>query len=160
MEKVTEDSAAQQWRARLRMVGLRVTQPRLAVLDTVRQHSHLAADQISDQVRAKIGTVSTQAVYDALNTLTEHRILRRIEPAGSSMLFEINTGDNHHHIVCRGCGSVADVSCSVGSMPCAVPQDTHGYLIDEAEVTYWGLCPGCAAAGDGAIDPAPASNVS
>lgn len=135
----------EEWRTRLRSAGLRVTQPRLAVLDAVQADSHLAADQVSDRVRATIGTVSTQAVYDALNTLTEHRILRRIEPAGSSMLFEINAGDNHHHLVCRGCGAVVDVPCAVGAMPCATPQQTHGFVIDEAEVTYWGLCPDCAA---------------
>ena len=135
---------APDWRGRLRSAGLRVTQPRLAVLETVRQSSHLAADQVSDRVRERIGTVSTQAVYDALNTLTEHEILRKIEPAGSAMLFEINLGDNHHHIVCRECGAVADVDCAVGSMPCAVPQQTHGFIVEEAEVTYWGLCPDCA----------------
>lgn len=146
MVTVTEMTTSQDdWRERLRRAGLRVTQPRLAVLDAVRDNSHLAADQVSDRVRAKIGTVSTQAVYDALNTLTEHQILRRIEPAGSSMLFEINAGDNHHHIVCRGCGAVVDVPCAVGSMPCAIPQQTQGFVIDEAEVTYWGLCPDCAA---------------
>lgn len=132
------------WRQRLRAAGLRVTQPRLAVLETVRESSHLAADQVSDRVRERIGTVSTQAVYDALNTLTEHEILRKIEPAGSAMLFEINLGDNHHHIVCRECGAVVDVDCAVGSMPCAVPQETHGFVVEEAEVTYWGLCPDCA----------------
>ncbi|GAB3923787.1 transcriptional repressor [Microlunatus endophyticus] len=132
------------WRERLRSAGLRVTQPRLAVLETVRESSHLAADQVCDRVRERIGTVSTQAVYDALNTLTDHQILRRIEPAGSAMLFEINAGDNHHHIVCRQCGAVADVDCAVGTMPCAVPQQTHGFVVEEAEVTYWGLCPDCA----------------
>jgi Fur family ferric uptake transcriptional regulator len=134
------------WSERLRAAGLRVTQPRLAVLDVVRASSHLAADQVADRVRERIGTVSTQAVYDALNTLTDHAILRRIEPAGSSMLFELNAGDNHHHIVCRRCGAVADVPCAVGVMPCAVPQQTNGFVIDEAEVTYWGTCPDCAAA--------------
>jgi Fur family ferric uptake transcriptional regulator len=143
---VAESTASPDWRHRLRSAGLRVTQPRLAVLEVVRESSHLAADQVSDRVRERIGTVSTQAVYDALNTLTEHRILRKIEPAGSAMLFEINAGDNHHHIVCRQCGAIADVACSVGSIPCAVPGQTHGFVIDEAEVTYWGLCADCAAA--------------
>lgn len=136
--------APSDWRDRLRSAGLRVTQPRLAVLETVRESSHLAADQVSDRVRERIGTVSTQAVYDALNTLTEHGILRKIEPAGSAMLFEINLDDNHHHIVCRECGAVVDVDCAVGTMPCAVPQQTHGFIVEEAEVTYWGLCPDCA----------------
>lgn len=140
-----EATASPDWRQRLRSAGLRVTQPRLAVLEAVRENSHLAADQVSDRVRDRIGTVSTQAVYDALNTLTEHRILRKIEPAGSSMLFEINSGDNHHHVVCRECGAIADVECVVGAMPCSVPQQTHGFVVEEAEVTYWGLCADCSA---------------
>jgi Fur family transcriptional regulator, stress-responsive regulator len=144
-DQAADATRSSDWRERLRSAGLRVTQPRLAVLEAVRESSHLAADQVSDRVRARIGTVSTQAVYDALNILTEHKILRRIEPAGSAMLFEINSGDNHHHIVCRNCGAVADVECAVGSMPCAVPQQTHGFLVEEAEVTFWGLCPDCAA---------------
>jgi Fur family ferric uptake transcriptional regulator len=143
MTATEPDAPEADWRELLRSAGLRVTQPRLAVLDAVRSNSHLAADQVSDRVRARIGTVSTQAVYDALNTLTEHQILRRIEPAGSPMLFELNRGDNHHHIVCRRCGAVADVACAVGSMPCAVPRETHGFTVEEAEVTYWGTCPDC-----------------
>jgi Fur family ferric uptake transcriptional regulator len=122
-----------------------VTQPRLAVLAVVETDPHIAADQVAAQVRAQIGTVSTQAVYDALNTLTTHKILRRFEPAGSAMRFETWTDDNHHHLVCRSCGAVLDVPCAVGSMPCAVPADTAGFTVDEAEVTYWGLCTACAA---------------
>jgi Fe2+ or Zn2+ uptake regulation protein len=133
------------WSDRLRTVGLRVTQPRLAVLEEISAGSHLTADQVAERVRLRIGAVSTQAVYDTLNTLTGHGILRRFEPAGSVMRFETNVGDNHHHLVCRRCGAVTDVPCAVGSMPCAVPDDTHGYLLEEAEVTYWGQCPGCAA---------------
>lgn len=147
----------QEWRTRLRAAGLRVTQPRLAVLDAVRTDSHLAADQVSDRVRSTIGTVSTQAVYDALNTLTEHEILRRIEPAGSSMLFEINAGDNHHHLVCRGCGAIVDVPCAVGTMPCATPQETQGFVIDEAEVTYWGRCADCVDRAEASTDHQPAA---
>ena len=128
----------------LRAVGLRVTQSRLAVLDVVDADPHLSAEQVAERVRGGIGSASTQAIYDVLNTLTEHRILRRFEPAGSAMKFEVATGDNHHHLVCRSCGSVADVPCAVGAMPCAVPEDTHGYAIEEAEVTYWGTCPVCA----------------
>ena len=134
------------WAGRLRAVGLRVTQPRLAVIDAVSTQPHLTADQVTERVRAGIGAVSTQAIYDALNTLTENNILRRFEPAGSPMKFEVATGDNHHHLVCRVCGSITDVPCAVGSMPCAVPDDTHGYLVEEAEVTYWGTCPECAGA--------------
>ena len=103
-------------------------------------------DGVAERVRADIGAVSTQAIYDALNTLTEHTILRRFEPAGSAMKFEVATGDNHHHLVCRTCGTVTDVPCAVGSMPCAIPEDTHGYEVEEAEVTYWGTCPSCSRA--------------
>lgn len=131
------------WRERLRGAGLRVTQPRLAVLEAVCTDSHLAADQVADRVRATIGPVSTQAIYDALNTLTEHEILRRIEPAGSAMLFEINARDNHHHIICRSCGTILDVPCQVDAEPCAVPQQTGGFVIDQAEVTFWGVCADC-----------------
>lgn len=135
------------WADRLRAAGLRVTQPRLAVLSVVEAAPHIAADQVAGQVRAQLGTVSTQAVYDALNTLTTHKILRRFEPAGSAMRFETWTDDNHHHLVCRSCGTVVDVACSVGAMPCAVPSDTAGFVVDEAEVTYWGLCVTCASSG-------------
>lgn len=131
------------WAARLRAAGLRVTQPRLAVLLVVESDPHVVADEVAERVRADIGAVSTQAVYDALNTLTEHGILRRFEPAGSSMRFETNLGDNHHHLVCRGCGQVVDVTCASGSIPCSVPEDTQGFVVDEAEVTFWGLCSSC-----------------
>ena len=131
---------AQSWSERLRAAGLRVTQPRVAVLHVVHAHPHIAADQVAEEVRVQLGAVSTQAVYDTLNTLTEHGILRRFELAGSSMRFEIHTADNHHHLVCRRCGTVTDVPCQVAAIPCAVPDDTHGYAVDEAEVTYWGLC--------------------
>jgi Fur family ferric uptake transcriptional regulator len=123
-----------------------VTQQRLAVLHAVHAEPHVAADRVAEQVRTVLGAVSTQAVYDTLNTLTEHKILRRFEPAGSSMRFEIRSGDNHHHLVCRRCGRVTDVACAVGSIPCAVPEDTRGFVVDEAEVTYWGICAPCAAA--------------
>lgn len=138
---------ATSWSDDLRAAGLRVTQQRLAVLHAVHGEPHIAADRVAEQVRTVIGAVSTQAVYDTLNTLTEHKILRRFEPAGSSMRFEIRSGDNHHHLVCRRCGRVSDVVCAVGSIPCAVPEDTLGFVVDEAEVTYWGICAPCAAAG-------------
>jgi Fur family transcriptional regulator, stress-responsive regulator len=135
------------WAERLRAVGLRVTQPRLAVLDVVHGAPHLTADQVAERVRGGIGAVSTQAIYDALNTLTQHHILRRFEPAGSAMKFEVATGDNHHHLVCRSCGTVADVPCAISSMPCARPEDTQGFEVEEAEVTYWGTCRACARTG-------------
>lgn len=136
---------AMSWADRLKAGGLRVTQPRVAVLRVLHADSHLAADQVVDRVRADIGAVSVQAVYDTLNTLTEHQILRCFEPAGSPMRFEVRTGDNHHHLVCRRCAQVSDVACPVGSIPCAIPEDSGGFVVEEAEVTYWGLCPGCAA---------------
>ena len=144
MTPAVHDGHDQSWAERLRSAGLRVTQSRLAVLDVVHADPHLSADQVALGVRAGIGAVSTQAVYDALNTLTEHKILRRFEPAGSAMRFEVATGDNHHHLVCRRCGSVTDVACAVGSVPCAVPAETAGFVVDEAEVTYWGTCAPCA----------------
>ena len=130
-----------------------MTQPRLAVLDAVQANPHISADQVAERVRTALGTVSTQAVYDALNTLTDQRILRRFEPAGSVMRFETNEGDNHHHLVCRGCGSVVDVDCAVDTIPCAVPSDTKGFVVDEAEVTYWGTCADCAVSAAGAPEP-------
>ena len=113
---------------RLRAVGLRVTQSRLAVLDVVHSDPHLSADQVAERVRSGIGAVSTQAIYDALNTLTEHHILRRFEPAGSAMKFEVATGDNHHHLVCRSCGAIEDVDCATGEAPCLEPAHAHGFV--------------------------------
>ncbi len=140
---MTTAAQATTWADRLRSVELRVTQPRLAVLHVIHAEPHIAADRVVDRVRSTIGNVSVQAVYDTLNTLTEHKILRRFEPAGSAMRFEISTEDNHHHLVCRRCGIVTDVACSVQAVPCAVPADTQGFVVDEAEVTYWGLCLSC-----------------
>jgi Fe2+ or Zn2+ uptake regulation protein len=133
------------WAPRLREANLRVTKPRLAVLQTVYAAPHIAADQIVDRVRAEIGPVSVQAVYDTVSTLTDRRILRRFRPAGSAMLFEISSGDNHHHLVCRVCDKVADVACPEETMPCGIPPDTQGFLVDEVEITYWGVCALCLA---------------
>jgi Fur family transcriptional regulator, stress-responsive regulator len=127
----------------LRGVGLRVTRPRVAVLAAVYEHPHSDTDSLIALVRDEIGDVSTQAVYDVLRALTDARLLRRIEPAGSVARYESRVGDNHHHVVCRSCGAIADVDCAVGDTPCLTAHDDHGYLIDEAEVTYWGLCPTC-----------------
>ena len=127
----------------LRGAGLRVTAARVALLDAVRAGDHLGVEAIATGVRDRIGQVSLQAVYDALNALTEAGLVRRIEPAGSPARYEGRLRDNHHHMVCRSCGSVADVDCAVGHAPCLAPSDDHGFAIDEAEVTYWGLCPGC-----------------
>ena len=130
--------------ATLRDAGLRVTRPRTAVIDELWRQPHADADAISTAVRARLGKVSKQAIYDVLYALHGAGIVRRIEPAGSPALFELYRGDNHHHVVCRSCGEVADVDCAVGVRPCLDASDTHGFVIDEAEVTYWGTCPSCA----------------
>ena len=132
--------------AELRGAGLRVTAARVALLDTVRHGDHLGVEAIAAGVRDRVGHVSLQAVYDALNALTQAGLVRRVEPAGSPARYEGRLRDNHHHVVCRSCGAVADVDCAVGQAPCLTPSDDHGFAIDEAEVTYWGLCPGCATA--------------
>ena len=130
----------------LRGASLRVTRPRLAVLAAVHDHPHAETDSIIGVVRAELGDVSTQAVYDVLRALTDAGLVRRIEPAGSVARYESRVADNHHHVVCRSCGAVADVDCAVGHTPCLTASDDHGYSIDEAEVTYWGLCPTCSTA--------------
>jgi Fur family ferric uptake transcriptional regulator len=130
----------------LRGASLRVTRPRIAVLATVHDHPHADTDSIIGVVRAELGDVSTQAVYDVLRALTDAGLVRRIEPAGSVARYESRVADNHHHVVCRSCGAVADVDCAVGHTPCLTASDDHGYSIDEAEVTYWGLCPTCSTA--------------
>lgn len=129
----------------LRSRGLRVTRPRLAVLDVLADGGHLEVEEIVAQVRTRLDSVSVQAVYDVLGALARAGLARRIEPAGSPARYEARTGDNHHHIVCRGCGMVADVDCAVGEAPCLDPSVTHGFELDEAEVTFWGLCPSCQA---------------
>jgi Fur family ferric uptake transcriptional regulator len=129
----------------LRSRGLRVTRPRLAVLEVLGDGGHLEVDEIVNRVRARLDSVSVQAVYDVLGALARAGLARRIEPAGSPARYEARTGDNHHHIVCRGCGTVADVDCAVGQAPCLDPSDIHGFELDEAEVTFWGLCPACQA---------------
>lgn len=133
-------------RAQLRAAGLRVTAPRIAVLNAVAQQPHSTVDRIAASVRSELGSVSTQAVYDVLRAGEHAGIVRRIEPAGSPALYEARAGDNHHHLVCRACGAVVDVDCAVGSAPCLDPQDAHGFVVDEAEVVFWGLCPECAGA--------------
>lgn len=127
----------------LRDAVLRVTGPRVAVLTEVQAHPHVDVDTLTAKVRSRLGSVSTQAVYDVLRALTGAGLVRRIEPAGSPALFEARVGDNHHHVVCRVCGDVADIDCASGSAPCLEASSTNGFVIDEAEVTYWGLCPTC-----------------
>lgn len=130
----------------LRHVGLRVTAPRRAVLAWLTAHPHSTADTIANAVRADLGTVSMQAVYDVLAACTSAGIVRRIEPAGHPARFERRVGDNHHHVVCRQCGRTADVDCVVGARPCLEPSEQNGFDIDEAEVVFWGLCPDCVTA--------------
>jgi len=130
----------------LRGVGLRVTAARVAVLEIVRDGDHLGVEAVAAGVRDRVGHISLQAVYEALHALAAAGLVRRIEPAGSPARFEGRVGDNHHHIVCRSCGVVADVDCAIGEVPCLSASDDHGFTIDEAEVIYWGLCPGCATA--------------
>jgi len=130
----------------LRGATLRVTRPRLAVLTAVHDHPHADTDSIIGVVRKDVGEVSHQAVYDVLRALTVAGLVRRIQPSGSVARYESRTGDNHHHIVCRSCGVVADVDCAVGTTPCLTASDDHGFAIDEAEVVYWGLCPDCSTA--------------
>ena len=130
----------------LRGAGLRVTAARVALLEAVGAGDHLEVEAIAAGVRERIGHVSLQAVYDALNALTAAGLLRRIEPDGSPARFEARVGDNHHHVVCRSCGVVADVDCAVGDTPCLTASDDHGFVIDEAQVIYWGLCPDCSTA--------------
>ena len=127
----------------LRDASLRVTAPRVAVLTEVHRRPHADVEAIASAVRAELGKVSTQAVYDVLRALTEAGLVRRIEPAGSPTRFEARVGDNHHHVVCRGCGAIGDVDCAVGDAPCLDASDAHGFVIDEAEVVYWGHCPDC-----------------
>nr|WP_033290396.1 Fur family transcriptional regulator [Amycolatopsis jejuensis] len=135
-----------EFEAMLRGVQLRVTRPRVAVLAAVHTHSHVDTESVIGMVRADLGEVSHQAVYDVLRALTDSGLLRRIQPPGSVARYEARVGDNHHHVVCRTCGAIEDVDCAVGDAPCLTAAQTHGFVIDEAEVVYWGRCPGCSAA--------------
>ena len=127
----------------LRGAALRVTRPRVAVLTAVYEHPHADTESIIGVTREVLGEVSHQAVYDVLRALTATGLVRRIQPSGSVARYESRVGDNHHHVVCRSCGVVADVDCAVGTTPCLTASEDHGFAIDEAEVTYWGLCLGC-----------------
>ena len=138
--------------ALLRARNLQVTPQRLAVLRVLAAAPHSTADEVHRLVHAELGTVSRQGVYDALAALTDRGLLRRIEPAGSPARYEDRVGDNHHHLVCRSCGRMADVDCAVGEAPCLSPGDGAGYEIDEAEVVYWGRCGDCVARVSAAVD--------
>jgi Fur family ferric uptake transcriptional regulator len=138
--------------ALLRSHGVQVTAQRLAVLRAVSARPHCTAADIDHAVRAEIGAISLQAVYDALGALTDKGIIRRIQPAGSPARYEDRVGDNHHHLICRGCGGTVDIDCAVGYTPCLTPNDGFGYEIDTAEVIYWGRCPECVAASPALVD--------
>ena len=127
----------------LRAVGLRVTRPRLSVLDVLADRPHADADTIVTAARAAHPSLSPQAVYGVLRALVDRGLARRIEPAGAPALFELRVRDNHHHLVCRSCGGVVDVDCAVGAAPCLSPSDAAGFVVDEAEVVFWGLCSNC-----------------
>ena len=127
-------------------LSLRVTRPRVAVLTAVQERPHSDTDTILRSVRADLGEVSHQAVYDVLRALTTAGLVRRIQPAGTVARYETRVGDNHHHLVCRGCGAIVDVACAVGEAPCLDASEHHGFDIDEAEVVYWGTCPACTTA--------------
>jgi Fe2+ or Zn2+ uptake regulation protein len=129
----------------LREAGLRVTRQRVAVLDALVDLAHADTDSVIAAVRRDLPEVSHQAVYDSLRTLTDAGLARRIQPTGSVARYEVRVGDNHHHVVCRICGAITDVDCAVGEVPCLTASDGHGYVIDEAEVIYWGTCPSCSA---------------
>ena len=135
----------------LRGASLRITRPRIAVLAAVHEHPHADTQSILGVVRGELGEVSQQAVYDVLGALTDAGLLRRIHPSGSVARYESRVGDNHHHVVCRSCGIIADIDCAVGDAPCLTPSDDDnvldGFVLDEAEVIYWGLCADCSAAG-------------
>lgn len=127
----------------LRLHGVQVTAQRLAVMRAVSSRPHATVDELTGDVRVRIGSISRQAVYDTLSVLVDKNLVRRIQRAGSAARFEDRVGDNHHHLICRACGTTFDVDCAVGAVPCLTADDDHGFEIDEAEVTYWGRCPSC-----------------
>jgi Fur family transcriptional regulator, stress-responsive regulator len=146
-------STSTDYSAQLRMADLRVTRPRVAVLEAVHAHPHADTETILSAVRIGLPDVSRQAVYDVLNALTAVGLVRRIQPLGMVARYESRVGDNHHHVVCRSCGAIADIDCAVGEAPCLIPFDDDnaldGFVLDEAEVIYWGLCPDCSTANSG-----------
>ncbi len=139
----------------LRTHGVQVTAQRLAIMRAVSSRPHATADELADDVRSVIGSISRQAVYDTLGVLVDKNLVRRIQPAGSAARFENRVGDNHHHLICRSCGSTFDIDCAVGDVPCLTADDDHGFAIDEAEVIYWGRCPSCRTAPTGDNNPQP-----
>jgi len=153
MPTAAPDSAHGDFAEALRAARLRVTAPRLGVMGALGAQPHSDTDTVIRAVRRDVGSVSAQAVYNVLAALVEVGLVRRIEPAGSPALYELRVGDNHHHIVCRACGATTDVDCAVGRRPCLTPAETRGYALDEAEVTFWGLCPDCQSPTSGSRSP-------
>ncbi len=140
------DSAVNESRSRLHEAGLKATAQRIAVLSVLHHaREHLSVDAVTEQAESRLGSVSKQAVYGVLDALASKGLARRIEPAGSPALFEARVGDNHHHAVCRRCGIIVDIDCAAGSAPCLNTPDAHGFELDEAEITFWGICPDCQA---------------
>jgi Fe2+ or Zn2+ uptake regulation protein len=127
----------------LRQHGVQVTAQRLAIMRVVAEHPHATADQLGDEVRSQLGSISRQSVYDSLGMLVDKNLVRRIQPAGSPARYETRVGDNHHHLICRSCRTMFDVDCATGEVPCLTADDDHGFEVDEAEVIYWGRCPTC-----------------
>jgi Fe2+ or Zn2+ uptake regulation protein len=145
-ELLADDPIEQQsFEQQLRSCGLQVTAQRLAIMQAVTAGPHATVEELTEIVRDKIGSISRQAVYDTLGALADKRLIRRIQPTGSPARYEDRVGDNHHHLVCRGCGLIFDIDCAVGSTPCLDAEEDHGFEIDEAEVVYWGRCPDCRA---------------
>ncbi|MGH7642614.1 MAG: Fur family transcriptional regulator [Candidatus Dormibacteria bacterium] len=138
---------------RIRISGKRITALRVSLLESLERLGHASADQLAQASRVRLGSISLQAVYDSLGVLGQAGLIRRIEPAGSPALFELRVADNHHHLVCRSCAGVTDVDCAVGHAPCLAPLSDFGYRVDEAEVTYWGICPRCQAGPSGTPGP-------
>jgi len=143
MDQTSRVPTKSEFERMLRGAALRVTRPRVAVLTAVHEYPHADTEGIIGVVREALGEVSHQAVYDVLRALTAGGLVRRIQPSGSVARYESRVGDNHHHVVCRSCGVIADVDCAVGNTACLTASDDHGFAIDEAEVIYWGLCPHC-----------------
>jgi|TARA_R110002110_G_scaffold345766_1_gene556035 Fur family ferric uptake transcriptional regulator len=127
----------------LRQHGVQVTAQRLAIMRVVAEYPHATADQLGDEVRSQLGSISRQSVYDSLGMLVDKNLVRRIQPAGSPARYETRVGDNHHHLICRSCRTMFDVDCATGEVPCLTASDDHGFEVDEAEVIYWGRCPTC-----------------
>jgi len=139
--------------ALIRRAGLRVTEPRRAVVEALRARPHASAEAVFQHVTASVPHTSLQSVYNALGDFADAGLVRRIEPAGRPGLFELRVDDNHHHVICTQCGAVADVDCVVGDAPCLTPSETHGFAVHTAEVTYWGVCPDCAASATATAEP-------